>query len=259
MMPAPRKPYRSLRDKTFDNVLTTLFRTEFGFLGGPAVIKLMVDRILELAEEYYPKKERLRFGQLLWFAVDKGESKAQRRGMKSMRLRPVILSLVTPADISDYANGVTHKEIEKKAVIRLIRECYDQGGVLAAHDVAIILHRNREMISGFIREYQKSSQELLPTRGVIHDMGGAVTHKEIIVTEYLSGKESPQISRDIDHSIVASDRYIKHANQIRAALRHGVPQEEISRVTGINRRLVTVYTNLLLKLAKDRKDQEIGG
>lgn len=46
----------------------------------------------------------------------------------------------------------------------------------------------------FIREYQKSSQELLPTRGVIHDMGGAVTHKEIIVTEYLSGKESPQIS-----------------------------------------------------------------
>jgi hypothetical protein len=52
--PAPRKVYAPLQEKTFEHALTHLFQTEFGFLGGPAVIKLMVDRIRDLVEVYYP-------------------------------------------------------------------------------------------------------------------------------------------------------------------------------------------------------------
>lgn len=258
-MSLSRVEYPPLQDKTFENVLTNLFRTEFGFLGGPAVIKLMVDRITELVEIYHPRTERLRFGQMLWFSVDKNEGSDQRRGMKSMKLRPVILSLVTPSDIQDYINDVPQHAIVKNVMVRLFRESYEQGGVMAEHDVATILHRSSSSISNYFREYQKTTQELLPSRGVIHDIGGSISHKEIIVTEYLSGRECPEISREINHSIKASDRYIKHANQIRAALKYGISPDEISHVTGISRRLVEVYTNLLDKIAKEHKDQEIGG
>lgn len=258
MMTISRVEYISLQDKTFENVLTNLFRTEFGFLGGPAVIKLMVDRISELVEIYHPKMERLRFGQMLWFAIDKDENQAQHVGMKSMKLKPVILSLVTPSDIQDYINDVPQTKIVRNVMVRLFKESYDQGGVLAEHDVATILHRSSSSISNYFRDYQKETKELLPSRGVIHDIGGAVTHKEIIVTEYMSGRESPEISRDVNHSIKASDSYIKHANQIRAALKYGIAPEEISHVTGISRRLVEVYTNLLEKIAR-AQEKKSGG
>ena len=57
-----------------------------------------------------------------------------------------------------------------------------------------------------------------------------------------------------------SGRYsgIKHANQIRAALKYGIAPEEISHVAGISRRLVEVYTNLLEKIAK-AQDKNKGG
>jgi len=257
-MTTSRVEYPPLQDKTFENVLSNLFRTEFGFLGGPAVIRLMVDRIIELIEIYHPKTERLQFGQMLWFAVDKDEGSDQRRGMKSMKLKPVILSLVTPTDIQDYINDIPQRKIVKNVMVRLFRESYEQGGVLAEHDVAAILHRSSSSISNYFREYQKTTKELLPSRGVIHDIGGAISHKEIIVTEYLFGRECPEISRGIDHSIKASDRYIKHANQIRAALKYGIPPEEVSHVTGISRRLVEVYINLLEKIAKAQEKKEGG-
>jgi hypothetical protein len=259
-MPPFREDYTPLKEKTFENALTRLFQTEFGFLGGPAVIKLIVNRIMDLVEDYYPKKERLHFGQMLWFAVDKGERKNHHKGMKYLKFSPVTLSVVTPSDIEDYIRKVPQSEIVKKAMARLFRESYRQVGPLAEHDVAIILRRSLSTVSKYFQEYQKETGEVLPSRGVVHDMGGGTTHKEIIVSKYfIEGKESPEIGREIDHSVEASDRYIKHANQVKAALRNGVPPEEISHVTGLSKRLVNVYIKLLDKISKQKKKLKEGG
>jgi hypothetical protein len=259
-MSLPRRRYTALQAKTFENILTQLFQKEFGFLGGPAVVRLIVNRITDLVEVYYPKKERLHFGQMLWFAVDKDERKGHQRGMKEMKFKPVTLSVVTPSDLENYRNGVEQREIVKKVTARLIKESYAQGGPLAEHDVAVILHRSQNTISRYFREYQEETKEILPTRGVVHNTGSGITHKEIIVGKYfIEGKESPEISREVDHSVVASDRYIKHANQVKAALRNGVPPEEISHVTGLSKRLVDVYIKLLDKISKQKKKLKEGG
>src|SRR5450756_1361361 len=47
-----REIYEPIARKTFETALSHLFRTEFGFLGGPAVIELMVNRIKLLCDEY---------------------------------------------------------------------------------------------------------------------------------------------------------------------------------------------------------------
>jgi hypothetical protein len=260
MMPMSRKHYAPLKEKTFENVLTTMFQTEFGFLGGPAVIKLIVNRITELFEEHHPKTERLHFGQMLWFVVDNDERKSHQKGMKHLKLKPVILSVVTPSDIEDMFKGVEQREILKNVMARLFKESYAQGGPMAEHDVAIILHRSRSLISRYFTKYLQETKEILPSRGVVHNTGGGTSHKEIIVSKYfLEGKESPEISREVDHSVVASDRYIKHANQVKVALRNGVPAEEIPYVTGLSRRLVDVYIKLLEKISKEKKRLKNGG
>ena len=56
-------------------------------------------------------------------------------------------------------------------------------------------------------------------------------------------------------SLEAVDRYIKHVNQIRTALRNGVPEEEISQVTGLSIKLVKVYLSLLEKIAESQKKE----
>lgn len=247
-MPKPRKTYASLQEKTFENALINLFQTEFGFLGGPSVIKLIVDRIVNLVEIYYPRMEHLHFGQLLWFAVSKDEKKGPGKGMKHLKMVPVIIDLVTPSDIKDLIKGVKQRKIIKKVMARIFKQSYKRGGPLAEHDVAAILHRDLHYISKTFREYQRETGEILPSRGVIHDVGGTMTHKAIIVGEYLEGKETPTICKKVDHSIDAADRYIKHVNQVRAALRNNVPTEEIPQVTGLSKRLAETYLRLLEKI-----------
>lgn len=258
-MSRSRQPYSVLKEKTFENALTRLFQTEFGFLGGPAVIRLMVNRITALIDEYHPKAERMHFGELLWFAVDENEKRGHQRGMKHLKLKPVILPLVTPSDIEDYINNVPQRTIAKNVMARLFKASYAQGGILAEHDVAIILHRDRRKICRYFIEHQKETNEPLPSRGVIHDIGSGTTHKEIIVSKYLiEGKESPKISREVNHSVRASDRYIKAANQVRVAIKNGVPTEEIHQVTGMSKRLVEIYIELLNKIATQKQAQKGG-
>ena len=216
----------------------------------------MVDRIRDLMETYYPPKDRLKIGEMLWFAVAEGEKRGPSRGMKELRMVPVKLPLVTASDIQAYIDGKSQRAIVRNVMARLFNEAYEQGGVLAEHDVALIMHRDLTYISKLFREHVGKKGKVLPSRAVIHDVGGAMTHKAIIVGEYLEGKEAPEIARRTKHTINAVDRYIKHANQVRTALKNGVPREEIPQVTGLSNRLVKVYISLLEKIAESQKKEE---
>jgi len=244
-MPNPRRTYKPVMEKTFASALTNLFRTEFGFMGGPAVIQLIVERIVRLVDEYYPQRERVKVGQMVWFGVDVDEKKGPAKSMKSLQLRPVILSIVTPQDIESYCRGDKMHDIVQRVVARILKEAYKQDGVLSEIDVALILHRGVEHISSLFREYQEKTEKVLPTRGTIHHLGGTETHKGIIVGKYMEGKEAPTIARETNHTLDAVDRYLKHANQVRAALRNGIKESEIPAVTGLSPRLVQTYLSLL--------------
>lgn len=244
-MPNPRRSCKPAMDKTFENALTNLFRTEFGFMGGPAVIQLIVERIVQLVDEYYPPRDRVKVGQMVWFGVDINEKKGPAKSMKNLQLRPVILSVVTPQDIEAYCRGDKMHDIVQRVMARILKESYKQNGVLSEIDAALILHRGVEFISDLFREYQEKTKKVLPTRGTIHHLGGTETHKGIIVGKYMEGKEAPTIARETNHTLDAVDRYLKHANQIRAALRNGIKESEIPAVTGLSLRLVQTYLSLL--------------
>ncbi len=50
-------------------------------------------------------------------------------------------------------------------------------------------------------EYMSKNGVIVPTRGVIHDIGRAMTHKSIIVELYKRGYQTPEIAGDVTELI----------------------------------------------------------
>jgi hypothetical protein len=246
----PRDGYEPISRKTFENALSQLFLTEFGFLGGPAVIDLIVNRIKSLCDEYYPPIENFQFGEMLWFAVAEDIKRGQIR-MEEMKLVPVKLPVVTPDDIQMYVKGVSQREIKKAVMARLFKAAQKQGGILAEVDIAAIMHINAFNVSKFFVEYQKETGEQLPSRGVVHDVGGTVTHKVQIVAEYLENKQSPDVAKKYDHTVKAADRYISSYERVKTAYKNGIPLSKIPFVTNMSKRLVSEYLSLLEKFENE--------
>ncbi|MBU4374012.1 MAG: DUF1670 domain-containing protein [Candidatus Methanoperedenaceae archaeon] len=99
--------------KTLDDVFLNEMQTDFGFLGGPAVIDLIVNRIKLLCDEYYPPIENFQSGEMLWFAVAENIKRGQIR-MEDLKLVPVKLPIVTSEDIQMYIKGVPQKRYKLK-------------------------------------------------------------------------------------------------------------------------------------------------
>ena len=245
-----REIYEPITRKTFETALSHLFRTEFGFLGGPAVIELMVNRIKLLCDEYYPPVENFQFGEMLWFAI----AEKNRRGhirMEDLQLVPLKLPVVTQSDIQMYVKGVSQKEIRKTVMERLFKSAQEQGGILAEVDVAVIMHISHDSISNYFIDYQKETGNFLPSRGIVHDIGGAVTHKAQIVAEHLENKQTPDAAKKYDHTVKAADRYISSYERVKMAYKNGIPISKLPFVTSMSKRLVLEYLSLFEKFENE--------
>ncbi|HIH97497.1 MAG TPA: DUF1670 domain-containing protein [Thermoplasmata archaeon] len=70
------------------------------------------------------------------------------------------------------------------------------------------------------------------------------------MSKYFKGKLVPEIARECNHSIDACDRYITNAEQVKAALDHGISEEDIPFVTGLSHRLAKEYLNLIQEVGQ---------
>jgi len=64
--------FSSILRKTFDSALEYLLYTEYRFLGGKRVVRMIVNDVKGLIEKFYP--DNLEVGQVIWPAVSIDES-----------------------------------------------------------------------------------------------------------------------------------------------------------------------------------------
>ena len=64
---------------------------------------------------------------------------------------------------------------------RFVEEAFDQGALLTQLDLAVLLGVGDATVSKYVLEIQREGT-LLPTRGNIQNMSGAITHKREIIT-----------------------------------------------------------------------------
>ncbi|WP_337867152.1 DUF1670 domain-containing protein, partial [Ignavibacterium sp.] len=101
------------------------------------------------------------------------------------------------------------------------------------------------VVSQYVQEIQKQGY-LLPTRGNIHDLSGAITHKREIITLYLQGYLTPDIALKTNHSKEAVDRYIKDYHRVEILWQHDIKDiDKISQLSRLSKRVVQQYVDLL--------------
>lgn len=98
----------------------------------------------------------------------------------------------------------------------------------------------------------------MPTRGNIHDLSGAITHKREIITLYLEGMLTPEIALKTNHSKEAVDRYITDYCRVKMLWQHRITSlDQISQLTRRTKRVIQQYVDLLPDKVKKNRSKNI--
>lgn len=246
------KKFRRINNKSLRQMLLYRFLHHYGYEKGEVTAQAIVDDITQLIEKYFllakPNTDGLflNYGKLVWMAVDVEDRPKRYQTIAQTKLKPVILTFLSDEDVQSLKHGFSSRQLRIKRMVRWCHEAYDQGALLNQLDLALLLGCCDHVISDYVNEYQRTSGKLLPTRGNIHDLSGAITHKREIITMYLQGHLTPTIASKTNHSKEAVDRYIKDFESVRTVIGHGITElDEIAQVTKLSKKVVKQYVDLL--------------
>ncbi len=98
------------------------------------------------------------------------------------------------------------------------------------------------VVSQYVNELYRETGRLLPTRGNVHDLSGAITHKRKIITLYLEGYLTPEIAQKTDHAKESVDRYIHDCHRVETLWRNGITDlDTMSQLSHLAQRVVLQY------------------
>lgn len=258
------KKYRRLKDKSLEQHLLYRFLNNYGYDKGEITAKAIIKDILKVVELYFlvannnKDISHTQYGELVWMAVPVDEFPQRGKSIAKTRLKPIVLSFLTDDDISHIAHGFDSTSLRKKRLQRFVDQAFDQGALLTQLDLAALLGVCDAVVSKYVNEIQESGK-LLPTRGNIHDLSGAITHKREIITLYLQGYLTPDIALKTNHSKEAVDRYIKDYHKVETLWLHGITDlDEVSQLTRLSKRVAQQYVDLLPTNLKNSLSKNTG-
>jgi hypothetical protein len=245
------KKFRRLSDKSLEQLLLHRFLNNYGYDRGEITAKAIISDILQLIDHYFlvssidDDLHHINYGQLVWMAVPVNEFPQRSKSIANTKLKPVVLSFINDQDISHIAHGFDSKSLRKNRLKRWVDQAFDQGALLTQLDLAVLLGVCDAVVSQYVQEIQ-SEGHLLPTRGNIHDLSGAITHKREIITLYLQGYLTPDIALKTNHSKEAVDRYIKDYHRVEILWQHDIKDPyKISNLSRLSKTVVQQYIDLL--------------
>lgn len=239
-----RKKFAPLKEKGLHAALTHCLQTQFPKIGGPRILDLCAEMLLQVIGQHLRPREHLSHGQVLWSAIAV-EDRPRHQRIRDYKLVPVVLDLSTPEDIDLRLERKETSERLLARALRLCRQAYEQGGLLSNCDLAEILNAQDAQIARVLAAHERDTKELVPRRATLHDVGTGLTHKRIICRKrYAEGKEPDQIARETYHSLEAVDRYLGQYDRVRHCRLQGLTPEQTAHALDCSVRLVQEYLDI---------------
>ena len=254
------KKFRRINDKSLRQHLIYKFLNSYGYDKGEVTAQAIVDDILKTIEHYFvvakpleqmaegkapPDDHYLRYGQLVWMAVPLDELPEKGKSIARTRMKPVILTYLASEDIETIRGGFTSRQLRVNRMVRWCEEAYDQGALLTQLDLAVLLNVCDSVVSTYVNEYQRATGRILPTRGNMHDMSGAITHKREIIALYQQGCLTPTIAKKTKHSKDSVDRYIRDYENVKLVRKVTADVDNISQLIRLSKRVIKQYLDLI--------------
>lgn len=245
------RKFKRMSGKSLRNLLLHRFIHHYGYDKGEVTARAIVDDIIRLIERYFvvckPDENSLylRYGQMAWLAVPVDERPQRGKSIAETRTKPVILTFISDEDIESLKNGFSSRELRIKRMLRWVDEAFDQGALLTQLDLAVLLNVCDAVVSDYVNDYQRTTGRILPTRGNIQDLSGAITHKREIITLYLQGYLTPTIAKRTNHQKESVDRYIRDYETVKLLTRVSTDPEVIGRMARLSKKVVQQYLDLI--------------
>lgn len=256
------RKFKRMNGKSLRNLLLHRFIHHYGYDKGEVTARAIVDDIIKLIERYFvvckPDENSLylRYGQMAWLAVPLDEQPQRGKSIAETRTKPVVLTFISDEDIESLKNGFSSRELRIKRMVRWLDESFDQGALLTQLDLAILLNVCDAVVTDYVNDYQRTTGRILPTRGNIQDLSGAITHKREIITLYLQGYLTPTIAKRTNHQKESVDRYIRDYETVKLLTRVSTEPEVIGRMARLSKKVVQQYLDLIPESDKKSKKLE---
>lgn len=252
-----RDRYESINKRNFHSAIINLIENQYKILGSRKVLDMLADDIENLHREYYPGKDQVGFGEIV-FTTTKDDGQRQSYGKKAEDYATITLALplITKEDVErriyfkkgDRNSNYRHREARDiETMVRLLKSAKSQGGLLSGAELSVLMNRSLNTIRKYLDAYREKTKEILPLKGYVLDQGSLPTHKGIIVSLYEQGISPADIVLKTGHSQNAVDRYIKHYEQVKKLIKKGMNETAVQEITGSSMKVVKEY----IKLYKD--------
>jgi hypothetical protein len=217
-------------------------RIEHGMGCSPFVSEAIVKAVHEIYLPVLDSTSNIKPGQILFQCLSK------RNGSTSRIADAEQITIVLTLD-----NGMVDQDVRKQKGIdglrrfRLIRVCneaYNQGGLLTVEDIAYRLFNVGERT--IVRDLAliRKDGENPPLRSTIKDIGRTVSHKAILIKNWLKGDELSDLNRKYNHSFSAIESYINTFKRVVFLDHEGYTIDRIAYVQKISASLATTYLTL---------------
>ncbi|MBD3243184.1 MAG: DUF1670 domain-containing protein [Chitinivibrionales bacterium] len=242
----PDVPSTPTHPKGFAPALDRFLNEVCPSLRGELIREPVVKEICAMIDRFFPPTERMRMGQVLWYAVAADQRAGMGKRIQDCKLQPVIVDVTNASDVEDILNALPRRERNKKVIVRLFEQAYEQGGVFSCADVASIMRLSPSTVSIYARQHEEETGQVVPRRGNIHDLGPTVTHKRIICRKHLKeGLSIEQTARETHHSPKSVVRYVNDFKRIRECLKAGWTVEKAAYTTGLSIHLAAQYFEMM--------------
>lgn len=213
-----------------------------GMQCSPFEANAILDTVYKVYAPYFESTGHLKPGQIL-FQVISIDTKPNTH-LKDSKQTTVTLTL----DAGEEDLKIREKEgvisLRRHRIQRISHECFQQGGLLTVEDLANRLFNCGERTICRDLQYFRKNNITLPLRSTIKDMGRAISHRCIIVKEWLRGREYTEISRNTHHSIPAIKNYISKFKRVVALAEEGFDTHTIAFLVKLSATVVEEYYKL---------------
>lgn len=206
--------------------------------------KAILNAVYEVYQPFFDNSGSLKPGQICFEVVTIENSPKTK--LKDCQMKTVILSLDAGEQDLEIRRTTDVIGLRRHRLCRICNEAFQQGGLLTVEDLA-----NRLLNCGertLVRDIKALKEKgiILPLRSTIKDMGRAITHRELIVKQWLEGKEYSQIARSCSHSIDAIANYVDKFRRVVCLAKDNHEIKTIAFLVKISADLAQQYYNLYL-------------
>lgn len=221
----------------------------------PFEAKAILDTVHKVYGDFFDCSVSLKPGQAKFVVISAEDGPSKR--LKDAQKVTVTLTIDAGEDDLKVRESGGVIAMRRHRLQRICNEAFMQGGLLTVEDLANRIFMNGERT--LVRDIQSLKKEgtVLPLRSTIKDMGRALSHRVIIIKNWLEGKEYTEISRRTNHSIDAINNYVHKFKQVVALATEGYEVHTIAFLAKLSKPLVKEYIKLWhhLEIVPSRKGE----